>query len=130
MSVLNATQQFILQACLATSLILTAISIRDRLNCCEDEGCFNGDFECCSQASCQGMQIGDFVAVLVYIQNVFTPLHSLRMVYNQMIMATVDLTSLLELLGGRYLSIRFYLIDGFLYFLYSYMNKLSNLCNS
>lgn len=100
MSVLNTTQQFILQTCLATSLILTALSIRDRLDCCVNEaGCATGDFQCCSEAKCDDMQIGDFVTVLAYIQNVFAPLNSLRMVYNQMIMATVDLTSLSELLG-------------------------------
>jgi len=47
----------------------------------------------------KGMHVGDFVAVLAYIQNLFAPLNSLRIVYNQIIMSVVDLSNLLELLG-------------------------------
>lgn len=77
MSLLNIVQQAIFCSCLATSLALTMIAIRDW----------------------KGMHVGDFVAVLAYIQNLFAPLNSLRIVYNQIIMSVVDLSNLLELLG-------------------------------
>ena len=72
------------------------------MECCADEGCSSGDFECfadTSQSTCPGLDIGDFVAVLAYILNVFQPLNNLRMIYNQAMMALVDLTNWSELLA-------------------------------
>jgi len=48
---------------------------------------------------CPGMEIGDFVAVLTYTINLFTPLNFLGSVYNAIVMAIVDLTNLSELLA-------------------------------
>jgi ABC-type transport system involved in Fe-S cluster assembly fused permease/ATPase subunit len=76
LSFLNISQQLLLQACLATSLILSTIAIR--------EG---------------HMQIGDFVSVLTYTLNLFMPLNFLGSVYNAIVMAMVDLTNLSELLA-------------------------------
>ena len=45
------------------------------------------------------MEIGDFVAVLQYTINLFTPLNFLGSVYNAIVMAVVDLTNLSELLA-------------------------------
>jgi len=101
LSALNLAQRILLQACLATSLSLTTIAIRDRMNCCIDNGCIDGNSECCSNlsGSCPGMEIGDFVAVLTYTLNLFTPLNFLGSVYNAIVMAIVDLTNLSELLA-------------------------------
>jgi ABC-type multidrug transport system fused ATPase/permease subunit len=62
LSMLNILQRFLLQACLATSLSLTALSIKDRMDCCIANGCSDGISECCSNLSnlCSGMEIGDF----------------------------------------------------------------------
>lgn len=45
------------------------------------------------------MQVGDFVAVLTYTMQLFQPLNFLGSVYNAIIMAIVDLSSLSELLA-------------------------------
>mmetsp|Transcript_19723 Transcript_19723/g.29271 ORF Transcript_19723/g.29271 Transcript_19723/m.29271 type:complete len:704 (+) Transcript_19723:759-2870(+) len=102
LSMLNLSQRFLLQSCLATSLILTTLAIRNRTDCCIDNGCTDGDFsssDCCSKEICPGMEIGDFVAVLTYTINLFTPLNFLGSVYNAIVMAIVDLTNLSELLA-------------------------------
>lgn len=101
LSTLNLTQRLLLQACLAVSLILTTIAIRNRVNCCVDNGCVESDTECCSNLKdvCPGMEIGDFVAVLTYTINLFTPLFFLGSVYNAIVMAIVDLTNLSEILA-------------------------------
>lgn len=101
LSTLNISQRVLLQACLATALSLSALAIRDRMECCMDNGCEEGDSDCCSGLSnvCPGMEIGDFVAVLTYTINLFTPLNFLGSVYNAIVMAVVDLTNLSELLA-------------------------------
>lgn len=101
LSALNTSQKFLLQACLVISLCIVIFSIRDRASCCEASGCQSNDYECCDNVSpsCPGMEIGDFVAVLQYTINLFTPLNFLGSVYNAIVMAVVDLTNLSELLA-------------------------------
>lgn len=100
LSVLNISQQVLLQACLATSLSLSIISIRDRMNCCISSGCEDGNSECCSNMqTCSGLEVGDFVSVLTYTLNLFMPLNFLGSVYGMIVMAMVDLTNLSELLA-------------------------------
>jgi len=100
LSFLNISQQFMLQCCLATSLSLAIISIRDRMNCCVASGCESGNSECCSNMqTCSGLEVGDFVSVLTYTLNLFMPLTFLGSVYNMLVMALVDLTNLSELLA-------------------------------
>jgi len=101
LSTLNISQRLLLQTCLAVSLSLAAFSIQDRNNCCLANGCDGGSLtECCSANQvCSGMEIGDFVAVLQYTINLFTPLNFLGSVYNAIVMAIVDLTNLSELLA-------------------------------
>ena len=45
------------------------------------------------------MDVGDFVAVLSYTIQLFTPLNFLGSVYNAIVMAVIDLTNLSELLA-------------------------------
>lgn len=102
LSFLNISQRFILQACLAVSLTLAAFGIKKRIECCIDNGCDTGVGECCMAidiATCPGMQVGDFVAVLTYIIQLFQPLNFLGSVYNAIVMAFVDLANLSELLA-------------------------------
>uniref|UniRef100_A0A7S2LE17 ABC transporter n=1 Tax=Leptocylindrus danicus TaxID=163516 RepID=A0A7S2LE17_9STRA len=102
LSLLNISQQVLLQTCLGVSLILAAYAIKDRIECCVDYGCEEGDFACCSgvsQSTCPGLDIGDFVAVLTYTINLFIPLNFLGTVYNAVVMAMIDLTHLSELLA-------------------------------
>jgi len=103
LSLLNVSQQFILQSCLATSLSLAAWGIRQRSNCCiELAGCESAISKCCQAVTskvCPGMQVGDFVAVLTYTLNLFSPLNYLGFVYNVIVMAMIDLTNLSELLA-------------------------------
>jgi len=102
LSALNISQQLILQTCLATSLSLAAIGIKQRMDCCIANGCDEvANSQCCSDLGgiCQGMEIGDFVAVLSYTLNLFMPLNFLGSVYNAIVMAIVDLTNLSELLA-------------------------------
>ena len=103
LSALNTAQKFLLQACLVVSLCIVVLSIRDRSRCCESNGCPSGDYECCDDLSppCPGMEVGDFVAVLQYTINLFTPLNFLGSVYNAIVMAIVDLTNLSELLAEK-----------------------------
>lgn len=102
LSLLNISQQIILKACLATALSLAALGIRQRGLCCIESGCESAVSDCCSAVPfdvCPGMQVGDFVAVLTYTLNLFAPLNFLGSVYNAVVMAIVDLTSMSELLA-------------------------------
>lgn len=103
LSALNTAQRFLLQACLVTALSIVVLSIRDRARCCVASGCEVGDFDCCDtlEAKCVGNKIGDFVAVLTYTINLFTPLNFLGSVYNMIVMAVVDLQNLSELLAEK-----------------------------
>ena len=93
LSMLNISQRILLQSCLAAALILSVLAIQDRLECCEANGCSDASTqqslsECCSELEsniCPGMEIGDFVAVLTYTVNLFTPLTFLGTVYNALV---------------------------------------------
>jgi ABC-type transport system involved in Fe-S cluster assembly fused permease/ATPase subunit len=83
LSFLNITQQVLLQACLATSLSLSVISIQQRMDCCIASGCEDGNSVCCSELeSCTGLEVGDFITVLSYTLNLFMPLNFLGSIYN------------------------------------------------
>lgn len=83
LSLLNISQQLLLQGCLATGLSLAVISIRSRMDCCVASGCEDGNSDCCSAHQiCTGLEIGDFVSVLTYTLNLFMPLNFLGSVYN------------------------------------------------
>ena len=83
LSFLNITQQVLLQACLATSLSLSVISIQQRMDCCIASGCEYGNSVCCSELkNCTGMEVGDFITVLSYTLNLFMPLNFLGSIYN------------------------------------------------
>eukprot|EP00934_Nitzschia_sp_Nitz4_P006888 Nitzschia sp. Nitz4//scaffold217_size45653//21347//24329//NITZ4_007224-RA/size45653-snap-gene-0.78-mRNA-1//1//CDS//3329542237//6878//frame0 len=103
LSFLNVSQQFILQVCLAFALSLAALGIKKRVDCCvEVGGCDSGVSDCClaiDRETCPGMQVGDFVAVLAYVIQLFTPLNFLGGIYNAIVMAVIDLTNLSELLA-------------------------------
>ena len=103
LSFLNISQQAILQVCLAISLGLCALGIQKRADCCvQVMGCDSGISKCCqvvTNSVCPGMEVGDFVAVLTYTLNLFAPLNFLGSVYNVVVMALVDLTSMSELLA-------------------------------
>ena len=103
LSLLNVSQNFLFQACMATSLSLAAWGIEQRITCCTTTaGCEDAISDCCrnvSQDMCPGMEVGDFVAVLTYIINLFAPLNFLGSVYNAIVMAMIDLTNLSELLA-------------------------------
>lgn len=102
LSLLNISQQFILQLCLAGALSLAALGIKQRLDCCINLGCEAGVSDCClaiDKDTCPGMEVGDFVAVLSYTMQLFTPLNFLGSVYNTIVMAFIDLTNLSELLA-------------------------------
>lgn len=101
LSFLNISQQVILQTCLATSLSMAALGIKQRMNCCVDNGCDAGNTQCCSELTsvCPGMEVGDFVAVLSYTIQLFAPLNFLGSIYNAIVMAIIDLTNLSELLA-------------------------------
>ena len=78
LSILNISQQVILCGCLGGAMALSAIAVH------------NG------QAS-----VGGFVAVNVWVINLFAPLNFLGTVYNALITATVDLSNLSELLAQK-----------------------------
>lgn len=102
LSLLNITQSLLMQCCLAVSLALATNGIKERFDCCLDNGCeLSGLVECCATKGniCSGMQVGDFVAVLTYTLNLFGPLQFLGSVYNAIVMAMVDLRNLSELLA-------------------------------
>ena len=101
LSFLNISQQILLQCCLATSLSLAVISIRNRQNCCIAAGCADPNSSCCSELGeiCPGLEVGDFITVLVYTINLFMPLNYLGSVYNMIVMSLVDLANLSELLA-------------------------------
>jgi len=101
LSFLNTTQQVLLQLCLALCLILAVDAIKQKNECCVATfGCEENDHSCCSDkgGGCSGMEVGDFVAVLSYVLNLFAPLNFLGSVYNAIIMAIVDLANLSSLL--------------------------------
>jgi len=103
LSFLNVSQQVLLKTCLAVALSLSALGIQKRIDCCVDDmGCESGISECCldvSGSQCPGMQVGDFVTVLTYTTQLFQPLNFLGSVYNSIVMAVIDLTSMSELLA-------------------------------
>jgi ATP-binding cassette, subfamily B, heavy metal transporter len=104
LSILNSSQQLLLQTCMATALSLAALGIKERMDCCmEVAGCESTLSECCRNvdaAICPGgLQVGDFVTVLSYIGQLFAPLNYLGSVYNAVIMALIDLSNLAELLA-------------------------------
>ena len=103
LSFLNISQRAIMQACLATSLSLSAYGIKQRSDCCIQEmECESVFSDCCqatTNAECPGMEVGDFVAVLTYTLNLFQPLNFLGSVYNAIVMAIIDLANLSELLA-------------------------------
>ena len=84
LSALNISQQILLQACLATSLSLAVMSVRNKEECCLASGCETGNSECCSNLNeiCPGLEVGDFVTVLTYTLQLFMPLNFLGSVYN------------------------------------------------
>lgn len=65
LSLLNISQQILLQSCMATALSLAAYGIRQRLQCCvETVGCDSALSDCCRAVDldvCPGMEMGDFV---------------------------------------------------------------------
>lgn len=100
LSFLNISQRLLLQICLATALSMATFGVRKKWLCCEDNGCDYGNSDCCSNhPTCTGMEVGDFVAVLTYTIQLFTPLNFLGSVYNAVVMAVIDLTNLSELLA-------------------------------
>jgi ATP-binding cassette, subfamily B, heavy metal transporter len=102
LSFLNISQQLILQLCLATALSLSALGIKQRLDCCIAHGCEAGVSDCCQaidNKTCPGMAVGDFVSVLSYTIQLFGPLNFLGSVYNTIVMSVIDLGNLSELLA-------------------------------
>jgi len=79
LSVLNGSQAAIIQA---TSLICLALAIPHVVR---EDG--------------RGLDIGGFVAISVYLNNLFQPLFFLGSIYNMMIKAIVDMQKLSELLS-------------------------------
>ncbi|KAH7463112.1 hypothetical protein PRIC1_001819 [Phytophthora ramorum] len=75
MNVIVVAQQLIQQTCLGVCLLISARNI------------FYGS-----------MTVGDFVAVTVYIGNIFKPLDSLGNIYNTIVQSFVDMENLVELL--------------------------------
>ena len=90
---------------MAMALGLTAMGIKQRLDCCvETMGCESGVSECCQSIDaqvCPGMQVGDFVAVLSYIVSLFAPLNFLGSMYNAVLMGVIDLGTLSEIFRER-----------------------------
>lgn len=102
LSFLNISQMLLMQTCLATALVLSTYGIKDRFNCCLNNGCVQNELiSCCSTKGdvCGGLEVGDFVTVLTYTLNLFGPLNFLGSVYNAIVMAMVDLRNLSELLA-------------------------------
>ena len=102
LSFLNISQMLLMQTCLATALVLSTYGIKNRFDCCLENGCeLNGLIGCCSDKGdvCGGLEVGDFVTVLTYTLNLFGPLNFLGSVYNAIVMAMVDLRNLSELLA-------------------------------
>jgi len=60
MSFLNITQSFLMQSALGTCLILATFGIKKNIVCCVNNGCEEGDAECCASlnGSCGGMELG------------------------------------------------------------------------
>ncbi|RQM29609.1 hypothetical protein B5M09_008745 [Aphanomyces astaci] len=79
LSVLNMSQASIIQA---TTLACLALAIPHVIR---DDG--------------RGVDIGGFIAISVYLNNLFTPLYFLGSLYNMMINAIVDMQKLSELLN-------------------------------
>ena len=78
LSLLNGSQQLIIQTCAATCLCFAAYAVGDKT---------------------QSFSVGDFSAVNVYILNLFAPLSFLGTIYGAVIQAAVDMTNLSELLA-------------------------------
>lgn len=101
-SILNISQQVLLQACLATSLSLAAISIQKRMDCCMSSGCESSNSDCCSNSTvCTGLEVGDFVTVLTYVLTLFMPLNYLGMIYGMIVTSLIDLANLSEILAEK-----------------------------
>lgn len=99
LTLLNVSQQVLLQACLATSLSLAAISIQNRMNCCISSGCESSSSECCWNSKvCTGLEVGDFVTVLTYVLSLFMPLNFLGSIYGLIVTSLIDLANLSEIL--------------------------------
>ncbi|RLN15242.1 hypothetical protein BBJ28_00007120, partial [Nothophytophthora sp. Chile5] len=75
MNAIVAAQQLIQQSCLGVCLFITARNVYAGV-----------------------MTVGDFVAVTVYISNIFKPLDSLGNIYNTIVQSFVDMENLVELL--------------------------------
>ena len=103
LSFLNTSQQVLMQLCIGVSLSLAIAGIKQRIDCCVDNGCEDEyDLSCCSsisQQTCPGMNIGDFVTVLSYTTQIFIPLNFLGSVYNMVVMSLIDLADLSTLLA-------------------------------
>eukprot|EP00948_MAST-09A_sp_MAST-9A-sp1_P003704 g3704.t1 len=82
LSLLNASQQFVCQACLAIALILEARVLIGS----------NGLTD---------LRIGDFMAVNVYIAQLYAPLNFLGTIYAMIVQAFIDLEKLSNLLAER-----------------------------
>lgn len=78
LSLLNSTQNGIIQVCTALSLCMAAHEV------------LSGSGK---------LEIGSFVSIASYVQNLFAPLSFLGSVYNAVIQALVDMTNLSELLA-------------------------------
>ena len=76
LSVLNSTQQFILQTCVGSALCISAYHVS------------RGDLE-----------LGSFVSVQVYVASLFAPLSFLGTIYNAIVQAFVDMSNLSQLLA-------------------------------
>ncbi len=99
LTLLNVSQQLLLQACLATSLSLAAISIQQRMDCCISSGCESSNSECCWDSKvCTGLEVGDFVTVLTYVLSLFMPLNFLGTIYGMIVTSLIDLANLSEIL--------------------------------
>jgi len=103
LSFLNTAQQVLMQFALGLSLALSVRAIKQKSDCCVNTpeiACDALDASCCTEygQACEGMDMGDFVAVLSYVVNLFSPLNFLGSVYNAIVMAVVDLTNLNTLL--------------------------------
>ncbi|GMF23555.1 unnamed protein product [Phytophthora fragariaefolia] len=75
MNAIVVAQQLIQQTCLGVCLLISARNIYYKV-----------------------MTVGDFVAVTVYITNIFKPLDSLGNIYNTIVQSFVDMENLVELL--------------------------------
>ena len=75
LSVLNLSQQVVIQGTMLVALLLTAKAVLER-----------------------GMPVGDFVAIAAYISSLFSPLSFLGTIYGAVIQAFLDMEKLSQLL--------------------------------